>query len=136
MHGGHDHARRAVAALQSMFFMKALLHRMQLAIARQPLDSRNLRPVCLRREDRARFHSPAVEKNRASAALAGVAANMRAGKPKMLAQEVHEQHARLDLCFMLRAIDGECYRDGLELSLSSHVGVLHSRMIHSTPLFL
>src|SRR5688572_16081621 len=42
-----DHARRAVAALQAMFFPESLLHRMELPFRRQPLDRRHRRAVGL-----------------------------------------------------------------------------------------
>ena len=55
--------------------------------------------VGLDREDRARLRAAAVDEHRAGAALAGVAADVRAGEVQLLAQEVHEQHPRLDVGF-------------------------------------
>ena len=39
----------------------------------------------------------AVEMHDAGAALAGVAADVRAGEPQVLAQELHQQRARIDV---------------------------------------
>ena len=102
----HDHARRAVAALQAVLFPEALLHRMQLAFRRQPFDRHHRRAVGLHREDRARLRAAAVDEHGARAALAGVAADMRAGEIEMFAQEVHEQRARFDVRFAHLAVDG------------------------------
>jgi hypothetical protein len=41
----------------------------------------------------------------ASAALAGIAANVRALQTQFLTEEVDEQHARLDVALILSAID-------------------------------
>src|SRR4029077_17727526 len=56
-HGRHDHARRAVAALQAVLLPESLLQRMQLAVARQPFDRGDLRAVGLDGEDRARLRA-------------------------------------------------------------------------------
>src|SRR5205085_54758 len=53
LRGRHDHAGRAIAALQAVAFPEALLHGMKLAVVRQAFDGRNLRPVRLHRKDRA-----------------------------------------------------------------------------------
>jgi len=44
----------------------------------------------LRGQHRARFHRLAVDVDRAAPALAGIAADVRAGKPERIAQEVYE----------------------------------------------
>ena len=101
----HDHARRAVAALQAVLFPEALLQRVQLAVRRQPFDGRDRRAVGLHREHRAGLRAAAVDEHRAGAALARVAADVRAGEAEMLAQEVHEQQARLDVALRDLAVD-------------------------------
>ena len=53
--------------------------------------------VGLHREDRAGLRAAAVDEDGAGAALAGVAADVRAGQAQLLAQEVDEQHAGLDV---------------------------------------
>src|SRR5947207_15633061 len=47
---GHDHPGRAEAALQAMIFAKRFLHRVQLAILRQPLNGGDVRALRLPRE--------------------------------------------------------------------------------------
>src|SRR5207244_3642103 len=74
--GRHDHPGRAVAALETVLFPEALLHRVQLAVAREPFDGRDGAAVGLHREHRARFRAPAVDEHRARAALARVAADV------------------------------------------------------------
>src|SRR5271166_2771326 len=98
---GHDHARRAEAALQAVVVLEGLLHRMQLAALSQALDCRDVRPLAARGEDCAGLDRDAVEMDDAGPALGGVAAHMRAGEAKILAQELHEQrpgiHVRRNL---------------------------------------
>ena len=48
-------------------------------------------------EDGAGLHRLAVHMHHAGAALRGVAADMRAGEPQVLAQELHQQGARIDI---------------------------------------
>src|SRR3546814_4789602 len=63
----------------------------------EPLDGRYLRAVALGGEDRAALYGRAVDMHDTGAALAGVAADMGACQAEALAQELHEQRARLDL---------------------------------------
>src|SRR5689334_12817979 len=53
---GHEHARRAEAALQAVLLGEALLDGVQLAALLQAFDRGDLRAVGLHREDRARLH--------------------------------------------------------------------------------
>src|SRR5262249_1790688 len=103
----HQHARGAEAALQSVLFGEALLHRVELAALLQALDGSDLRAVGLHREHGARLDRLAVELNSAGAAVRGVAADVRAGHAENLAQQVHQQQARLDLRLPHRPV----YRD-------------------------
>src|SRR5207249_7573034 len=75
--GGHDHARRAEAALEPVLLPEALLDRVQLAVLRETLDCQDGRTVGLDREHRARLHRLAAEEDRARAALARVATEDR-----------------------------------------------------------
>src|SRR5690348_16672018 len=94
---GHGHARRAVAALEAVMLAESLLHRVQLAARLgQTLDRGDLGALALKRERGAGFCSDAVDMHDAGAALGRVAADMRAGQPEVLAQELHQQGARLD----------------------------------------
>ena len=81
--------------------VEGLLERGQLAVAGQPLDRPDLRAVGLDGEHHAALHRLAVEMNGARAAVPGVAADMGAGQPEVVADEVHEQaprrHLHLDL---------------------------------------
>ena len=54
-------------------------------------------PLRLRGEHVARLHRAAVDVDGARAALAGVAADVRAGEPQVVAQELDEQRARVDV---------------------------------------
>ena len=46
-----------------------------------------------------------VEMNDTGAALAGIATDMRAGEPALIAQKLHQQRARLDLGHDRLAVD-------------------------------
>ncbi len=62
--------------------------------------------VGLHREDGAGLHRPAVQEDGAGAAVRRVAADVGAGEPQVLADEVDEQQARLDVGLVLLAVDG------------------------------
>ena len=85
-----------------------LLQRRQLAVLRQALDRLDRRAVGLDREQHAALREHAVVDDGARAAVAGVAADVRAGQVEVVAQEVDEQAARLDVVLDLLAVD----RDG------------------------
>src|SRR3989441_4316931 len=86
----HHHSRRAEAALETVLLVEAFLHRVQLAILLETLDRRHGGLVGLHREEGARLHRPPVEQHGARTAVRGVAADVRAGHPEVLAEEVHE----------------------------------------------
>ena len=95
---GHDHAGGAEAALQAMMLAERLLHRMQRrAVGSQPLDGPHFVAVGHDRERGAGLHRLAVEMHDAGAALRGVAADMGAGQPQILAQELHQEGAGVDI---------------------------------------
>jgi hypothetical protein len=91
--GGHNHARRAEAALQTMIFPESLLDWVQLPILGEPLDRYYSRTFGLNSEHAAGFDRLAVDMDHASSTLAGVTADVRAGQPKLLPQEINEQGA-------------------------------------------
>ena len=93
----HEEARRAETALQSVLVPERFLQRREFAVAGQALDRCELSAIRLDGEHRAGFDRSAVDEYRAGTALAGVAADMRAGQTQVLAQEIHEQIARLDV---------------------------------------
>src|SRR5258706_6784653 len=108
---GEDHARRAVAALKAVALDERLLHRMEPAVRLQSLDRGDFPAVRLHREQEARFHQLAVEQDRAGAALADDAADVRAGEAGDLAQKMGQEQPRLDLFFVTPAVDR--HADGL-----------------------
>src|SRR5215471_17445219 len=71
--GGHDLAALAIAALRHVDLQPGLLHRMR-PIGRQPLDRRHALARDIGDRDAARFHGPAVDVDRARAALGEAAA--------------------------------------------------------------
>ena len=104
---GHDHARRAEAALQAMMLAKRFLHRMQRrAVGGQALDGLDLMAVGHHRERGAGFDGLAVEMHDAGAALRGVAADMGAGQPQVFAQKLDQQGTGIDI-----GVDGVAVHD-------------------------
>ena len=76
----HHHARRAKAALQTVMLAKRGLHRVQVAVgAADTLDGGDVHALRLHGENIARFNRTAIQMHGAGAALAGVAADVRAG---------------------------------------------------------
>src|SRR5262245_391732 len=76
---GHDHAGRAIAALQSVMLAEGFLHRMQGRAVRNAFYRRDARAFGLPGEHGAGLARMAVDMDDAGAALRGVAADMRAG---------------------------------------------------------
>jgi hypothetical protein len=60
--------------------------------------------VALHREDGAGLDAVAAHMDDAGAALAGVAADMRAGQAQLFAQQLDQQRARFDLDLVLSAV--------------------------------
>ncbi len=106
-HRREHHPARAVAALKRVMRVEALLQRMERAVLGQPLDRRDLVPVRLDAEQRARLHRFAVEQHGAGTARRGVAADDRSGQVESLTQDVDEQLPRVEL---------ELVRDSLTVS--------------------
>ena len=73
----------------------------------QTFDGADLPTLGLKREHRTGFDRMPIEQHSATAALAGVAAHMRAGQTQRLAQHIGQEHARLDLQLMRLAIDSQ-----------------------------
>src|SRR6185437_9066266 len=77
---GHDHAGRAIAALQAVVLAERLLHWMQRTVRRsQTLNGEYVGAFQLQRQHGAGFHRLAVDVYDAGAALRRVAADMGAG---------------------------------------------------------
>ena len=104
----HDHARRAVAALQRVAILEGLLDRMQRAVlGGERLDGADLVAGGLHREGQARAAGLAVDQHRAGAADAVLAADMGAGEAELVAEEIGEEHANADVALDLLAVDRE-----------------------------
>src|SRR5262245_1003530 len=119
----HDHAGRAVAALQAVLHPKALLQDMQRAVGiGHALDRRDLGTLGLNGEHRAALYRLAVEIDRTGAAMGGVAADVRASQIEMFAEVVDEQRARLNEAVDLMAIHAQ-----------PHLGLCHGVVPRSGP---
>src|SRR2546423_7279304 len=106
--GGHDEAWRAVAALEAVLVPERLLDRVQRAVrGRHALDRLDLVAVGLDSEERARLDRLAIHVHRAGAALAGVAADVRAGQAGHVPEVVDQEESRLDLGLAVPAVDGD-----------------------------
>jgi len=81
--GRHDHAGRAVAALQRMVLRECALHRMEPTGA-EAFDRHHVPAVGLHGEDGAALDRLPVQVDGARAAGAGVAAHVRAREPELL----------------------------------------------------
>ena len=90
---GDQDAGRAEPALQRVMLVERLLQR----APRQALDRAQLAAVDLDGEHQARAHRDAVELDRAGAADPVLAADVRARQAELVAQEVAQKQARLDL---------------------------------------
>ena len=105
--GLHDHPRGAEAALEAVLVPERLLERMEGGAVGHALDGPDLAAVGLDGEHRARLGALAVDVDGARAAVARVAADVGAGQPEVVAQEVDEQEARLDVGLVGLAVDGD-----------------------------
>src|SRR6266513_4257622 len=94
LNGHHDHAGRAIAALQAVTFPEPFLDRMQSAVRGQTFNRSDLRTVRLDGEQGAGLHCPAFEENSASPTDACLAADVSARQPAAVAEEVDEQRSR------------------------------------------
>src|SRR5690606_14142529 len=83
---------------------EALLHGVQLAARGDRLDGLQRSPVGLHREHGAALRGAPVEHDRTGPAAGRVAADVGAGELQVLADEVHQQRARLDLAFDLLSV--------------------------------
>src|SRR5438094_2860725 len=140
----HEDARSAEAALQRVRLAESGLQRVELvrAARREALDGRQLSAVRLHRQHQAGAHRLAVEQHGAGAAHAVLAADVGAGEPQVLAQEVAQEEPRLDVAPVLDPVDGHVDRhvrassenEGPTLSPTPRGGkakrLLHSPSMH------
>ena len=80
-----------------MAFHETLLDGIELAILLEPFHGSDRMPVGHGRQDRAGLHRFAVQPHHARAAVTGVTAPVRAAQQQLVAQEVDQQHAVLNL---------------------------------------
>src|SRR5262249_60507350 len=99
---GHDHARRAVAALEAMLFPETFLQGMQPALGTQTFNGGEVRALGLNRENRAGLHGPAVQMNRAGTAQRGLTPDMGAGQTYEGPYVTHQYGARIDIVVAMR----------------------------------
>ena len=100
-----DLSRCAVAALEAVMLDEGGLHRMQRFAVGQAFDGGDRLAVVHDRERQAGIDAPSVQQHGAGAALAVVAAFLRAGHRHMLAQRVQQCGARIKLQPMGMAVD-------------------------------
>ena len=104
----HQHARRAEAALQAVVVAHRFLQRVELSVRqRQRFDGGQFLAVGLHGQHLARARGAAVEVDGAGAAHAVLAPDMRSGQTQLVADEVGQQHAGLDLALVVPAVDIE-----------------------------
>src|SRR6516165_9213128 len=106
---GHQHSGRAIATLQCIAIAKGGLQIGDLAAIGQAFDRLDIRTVRLNREHQACPDDLAIYPNRASAAHAMLAADMRSGQMQVLAQKVREIEPRQNMC--IDAFAGDIERD-------------------------
>src|SRR6185295_16068194 len=94
--GGHDHAGRAEAALQSVLRPETFLQRMQLSVFAEAFDRRDLRTVGLNGQYGAGFYASAIHQHGARAALARIAPDVRARESELFAEVVNEEQPCVD----------------------------------------
>src|SRR5271169_257873 len=94
---GHDHPRRAEAALQGVVLMESRLHRMQCAAAgRETFDRRDSGSVGHHDENRAGFDGLSVDIDGAGATLRRIAPDMGSGEAKIVPQQMNQKFSRFD----------------------------------------
>ena len=113
IHRGHQHAGRTEPALQRVMFGKQFLQGVHLAVGRQPFDGADLGAVRLHRKHQAGPRRIAIDDHGARAADAMFAPHMGAGAAQLVAQEIHQQHARLGFAGQALTIDGDGYFSGI-----------------------
>jgi hypothetical protein len=105
--GGHQHPRRADAALGPTVPYEGLLHRAQLATSRESFDRGDLPTADLTERHETGADRLAVQAHRARTAVAGVAADLGAGQPEVVAEDIAQPAHRVALDRDLEAVDAE-----------------------------
>jgi hypothetical protein len=119
----HQDARGAEAALQPMMVLKRLLQRVQPVAIGERFDRGDLLAVALHREHQAGARARPAEEDRARAACAVLASDVRAGEVQLVAQKIHQREA----CFHFTAVCLAVHRDGYRSRISHWIQNLNSR---------
>src|SRR5215212_6222513 len=104
---GHDHARLAVAALRNVIGYPGLLHLVQGARRREPLDRGDLFANGFADEDATRAHGNAIDMDGAGPALCNAATIFGASKAGIFADSPQQWSIRLDFHVKSFAVDCE-----------------------------
>lgn len=103
--GSHDHARRAKATLQTVFFPETFLNGMELAIFGQAFNGGNVAAFGLYGQGGAGFYGVAVHQHGTGTATTGITANVRTRKSQRIPEVVHQQLSGLDLAGVFFSIN-------------------------------
>ena len=104
----HQETGRAEAALQAVRLAERSLQWVQLACRTgEGFNGLEFVSVGLDGKHDASADSLTVEQNRARTTDAVLAADVGAGEPELLADEIAQQQARFDFALMANAVDGE-----------------------------
>lgn len=101
---------------------KSALHRMKLITLCQAFDGRYFVSLVHDRETEATVDPPAIDEHGAGAALSVVAAFFRASKLQMLAQQIEQRRARIDLQGVRCPINLEMKIGHVDLIVGGRVG--------------
>src|SRR5713101_5406141 len=126
--GGDQHPWSAVAALQAVRLAEAVLQDAKRSVRfGEAFDGGDAVAVRLHRVHEAGTHRLAVEHHRACAADAVLAADVRAGEAKVLAQPVHQRQARRHCAWVALAVHLHLYR----IQCFAHAALAFSRASRS-----
>lgn len=108
--GGENLARGAVPALKGIMVDEGLLHRMQTSPdCRKALDRGHVLPIGHDREGHAGQDPPAIQQNRASAALTVAATFLGPGQAHVIAYRGEQGSARVQPQCVELTIDRQCH---------------------------
>src|SRR5262245_34069859 len=119
--GSHQDARGAESALQGVVLAKRRLQGMEVSVRGEPFDRLEGTAVGLHREQQAGADGGAVKPDRAGAAHAVLAADVRPREAESVTDEVREQKAGLHIFAVGAAVDGQL--DGDHAAARSHARV-------------
>ncbi len=116
--GGTDLAGSAIAALKAIMLNERSLHGVEIVSVGKSFDGGDFVAFEHDRERKAGIRLPAIDKDSAGAALAVVAAFLRAGKLEMFAKGVKKSDTRFDGKATILTVDSQCdFSGGRSLGL-------------------